>query len=264
MATAYQVYAEVGTDGGALLFSFDPPGLAGHGASVAEALEQARTRGIAELLSMAATAGRALVTDGRSSPWPVPAPAAPAVPGQPQAHSLVVVETKHRRGPVANGNTTATFGPDLVPLAASEVPALLELLAESRRRLLAWRPILETAPEAAKLLRFRSLPHRKSVAEQLAHVAATERWYLTRICPPLPPLPRLPRSHNHWERLDSVRWLVVRSLSGLDPQQLAVEHRVQGELWTARKVVRRLLYHEQFHRETLTRDLRLAMSRPLA
>jgi hypothetical protein len=252
MPEPHPVYAEIGTDGGALLYSLAPPGLVGRGASLAEATEQASAHGIAELLAMAATAGRALLTDGRASPWPATAPTAQSLP-----YNLTIVETQRRRGAVANGNTTATFGPDREPLLPGEVPAMLELLAESRRRLLAWRPILETAPDAGELLSFRSSPHRKTVAEQLMHVANAERWYLVRI---QPELPRLPDSRTPWERLDAVRGLVVHTLARLSPAQLAAQHEVDGELWTARKVVRRLMYHEQFHRDTIVRDLRLAMA----
>ncbi len=92
-------------------------------------------------------------------------------------------------------------------------------------------------------------------AEQLRHIASAERWFLSKI---IPELPRLPVSHDVWQRLAVVRELVVESLSGLSGAALGCRALINGELWTTRKVIRRLMYHEQFHRDCVRRDLKLA------
>lgn len=58
--------------------------------------------------------------------------------------------------------------------------------------------------------------------------------------------------------MSAVRNLVEHTLAGLTADQLAVQNVVGGDLWSPRKVMRRLMYHEQFHRDTIVRDLRLA------
>jgi len=248
-----EAYAEIGQDGGVLLFSFDPPGLLARGTSLGAAVREAAERGWPELRAMAAAAGRSLEAAGKRSPWPTGA-TPPAAPGGEQTE-VAIIETRERRGAVANGNTSATFRLDLAPLTPADVTASLELLAESRRHLLALRPLLECSPDPAAMLAFRSRPDRKSIAEQLMHIAAVERWYLVRI---RPELPRLPVSAGPWERLAAVRGLVVRTLAGMGEHDLAIRTRVNGEVWTPRKVIRRLMYHERFHRDTIARDMRLA------
>lgn len=233
------MYAEIGTDGGALLYSFDPPGLVARGDSLTAALAGA-TAGHAELCDIEGSA----VPDGRVEP---------DHKSHPSGFNFVVAEEYRRRGKVANGNTSATFKPDLVPLSRAEVDHYLKLLAESRRRLLLLRPLIDDAPDPAARLDFHPAPKRMSIRRQLQHIASCERWYLTKVWPGLG---RLARAPDVWARLATVRDLVVRTFQAQPEASLALVREVNGEVWTPRKVVRRLMYHEKFHRDTLGRDLR--------
>jgi len=235
---------ETGQDGGALLYSVNPPGLAGWGASVETAMAAAADRGWEELAAMAIAADRRWAdlrrTIGATGPGP----------------EFVIREAVQRRGAVANGMTTATFQADLTPLDRAAVQAALALLERSRARLLSIRGILLEQPDSGQAaLAFRSLPRRKTIAEQLKHIAAAERWYIGKISPGLPPLPA---TRDIWQRLETVRGLVVARLAALDGPALNAATKINGERWTPRKVLRRLMYHEQFHLDTLRRDLSLA------
>jgi hypothetical protein len=233
VADTIPLYAELGGDGGALLYSFEPPGLVARGASLDEAMGRALA-GYAELLDMLRAARPGLGAAG----------------GGPLRFE--VVEEFRRRRAVADGNTVATFGPDLQPVSREEVTETLDLLAESRRRLLLLRPVIEGAADPERLMAFRSLPHRMTVAEQLRHIANAERWYLSRL---KPDLPRLAACRSVWDRLERVREMALAFFRGLTAADLALVTRVEDETWTVRKALRRFVYHEIFHRDTVRRDL---------
>lgn len=44
----------------------------------------------------------------------------------------------------------------------------------------------------------------------------------------------------------------------MTPEEMAAVRKVGNETWTARKVFRRIMYHEKFHRDCILRDLRIA------
>ncbi len=240
---ARQLYLETGSDGGALLYSFDPPGLVARGASLSEAISAVPT-GFAELLDIR-RAAEATAMEVRA---PQPGAEEPV-----SATEFSIAERYVRRGVVANGMTTATFTPDLVPMTRAEVEEAIALLAESRRRLVSLRPAIEASAGTGEVLGHRSTPARWTIGEQLRHIASAERWYIAKI---VKGLPRLPRHDCPWERLTAVRVLVVGALRRLSGAELALQTRDTGEMWTARKVVRRLMYHEKFHRDTIRRDFR--------
>lgn len=224
-----KVYAEVGEDQGCLLFTFEPPGLL------------VRANSTDEAMALAPRAAQAL--DDFLSQCGNPYPSAGPRP------DIVIAETIRRRGKVANGNTSVTFERDLVPVEAEEIPRFLVVLEYQRRELM---DLKELIPEAA--YGYRSLPHRKTIAEQLIHLASTDRWYLSRLWSNLP---RLPRSRDAWDKLQMNRELVMDKLQALTPEDRAMVLRTQGEVWTCRKFMRRLMYHERFHLDTIKRDLAL-------
>lgn len=177
-----RVHAEIGGDGGCLFYTFDPPGLLARGASFEEALaaapaEAARLRRLLAGGSLPGAAGNPPGAGGSllgllEEPW-----------DEGEVPEIVVAETIRARYQVANGRTNATFQSDLVPVRRSEVPGFLAVLALLRARLLALR---DRIPREAYA--FKSLPHRKTIEEQLRHMADCDRWYLTRLWDDLPRL----------------------------------------------------------------------------
>jgi len=229
------VYAEIGGDGGCLLYTFDPPGLLARGASLEAALAAAADEAVA-LRRFLLEAGMLHLL---RPPW-----------REGESPEIHIVETVTRRGRVADGRTTATFEPDLRPVTPTEAADYLTLMRYSRRRLLALR---QEIPAGA--YGFRSQPHRLTIEGQLEHIAKAERWYIRRLWPDLP---RLPRSRDVWQRLELCRGLALDVLDAMSPEDMARTARVEGEAWTVRKVFRRFLYHEKFHLDTIRRDLMLA------
>lgn len=227
-----RVYAEIGEDQGCLLFTYEPPGLLVRANSMVEAMELApkAAQGLANFLTQC------------GSPYPNAGP----------SPDIIVTETKRRRGKVANGNTSITFEMDKVPVDAEEVPRFLIVLAHQRREFMELRDLI---PEGG--YDYKSLPHRKTILEQLIHVAGCDRWYLSRLWSDLP---RLPRSQDVWNKLELNRERVIDKLLALTPEDRAMVVRTEGEVWTCRKFMRRLMYHERFHLDTIRRDLDLYLS----
>ena len=228
-----EVYSEVGSDGACLLFTFQPPGLLAWGGTVDDALKRAPHEAL-RLRDSLEDWGLLHLLEGI---W-----------DRALEPEVIVVETYNRRGVVANGNTTATFKPDLEPLEPGELDNFIALMRRSRETLLNLRSLIP--PEAYS---YRSLPRRKTIDEQLRHIASAERWYLNRLWSNLP---RLPRSSDAWHKLELNRNLAYEALGSMTPQELGMTEKVNGETWTPRKVIRRFLYHERFHLDTVTRDLR--------
>jgi len=222
-----KTYGEVGEDGGCLLFTLNPPGLLARGKSVDEAM--ARASQAAQALDLF------LEGCGRPYPWVGPNP------------SIIVAETLRRRGNVANGNTSVTFSADRVSVEAEEIPRFLALQAHLRNELLELRDLIPLDAYG-----FRSLPHRMTIQEQLSHLASCDRWYLSRLWSNLP---KLPRSKDVWDKLAMNRERVRDKLLALTSEDLALIKRTEGEVWTCRKMMRRFMYHERFHLDTVKRDL---------
>ncbi len=236
MATL-EIYLEIGADGGCLIYTFDPPGILARGSSVEEAMAEA-PRGARWLRQFLADSGRlSLLVE----PWP-----------EEHDPQLVAAETVRGRGRVARGGTRATYKRDMVAMEKGEILDCLHIMESLRSHLLAFRDRL--SPPAYG---YRSLPHRKTIEEQLRHIASCERWYLSRL---FDDLPRLVRQDNVWSRLSVTRALVNRVLGGLSGAGLGLSRKSDSEIWTTRKVVRRLLYHDKFHLDTLDRDLGLFLS----
>jgi len=243
-----RVYVEIGGDGGCLFYTFDPPGLLARGASFEEALaaapaEAARLRRFLAGGNLPGAAGNPPGAGGSllgllEEPW-----------DDGDVPEFVMAETIWARYQVANGRTNATFEPDLIPVLRSEVPGFLAVLACIRTRLLALKDRIP--PEAYA---YRSLPRRKTIEEQLRHMADCDYWYLTRLWDGLP---HLPRARDAWHKLDLNRRRALDKLENLSDAELALQRRKDREVWTTRKVFRRFPYHEKFHVDTVERDLGL-------
>lgn len=172
----------------------------------------------------------------------------------PSPLSLEVVELLVRDGSMGRGGSWALFLPDLAPLSDDDLRRGLTYLEWSRHDLL---ETLAGLPEDAMEWR---LPGSRSVREILMHLAETDWWYVSRLV--AWPRPHDPPTHP----VEALRWSRERCayrLRSLTPaERAAVTHpddatatRIWGipEPWTARKVLRRMLYHELYHTESLRR-----------
>lgn len=136
--------------------------------------------------------------------------------------------------PGTPGDQVARFASDREPPSDEEIEQALRWLTYSRRDLL---ELFEGLPPEA--LDRQATAGEWTLRTILQHVAGAEAWYLSRLDEESP--------GNPSATLEAVRnWAVVRlrQITGLERRRVNV-HR--GEEWTARKVLRRFLEHEQEH-----------------
>ncbi len=132
----------------------------------------------------------------------------------------------------------AWFRHDWKPLAAEEVERGLALLDLSRADLL--RAAAGLSPEQMD----RIYPgERWNIRGILKHVGGAEWWYLDRLG--LPPLSREDLSKDAFDRLAQVRAITKSALPSLVGQELVLGK--DAELWSPRKLLRRMLWHEIDH-----------------
>lgn len=153
---------------------------------------------------------------------------------------------------VVHGNTAAFFSWDEAPATEAEIEATLQLLDASRRDLLA-------AVHALGRRRWSERPGggARTVEEILRHVGTAEWWYMSRIV-------HFPRPKDG-EYPDDAELLLawirrhvaerLRALSDQERTRIVVPDAASGERWSARKVLRRLVYHELYHVKQLRKLL---------
>jgi uncharacterized damage-inducible protein DinB len=157
----------------------------------------------------------------------------------------VTAELK-RRGSATDGSSHL-FPEERSAPSRDEVSERLQVLACTRMELLA---AAERLPVARLDWQEPGKPRTHTVLNQLRHIADVERWYLGRLWRNLP---RLERSESVWQRLELTRRLVEEWFTELPDKELARVERYNGELWSARKILRRLVYHEWFHLKVVRR-----------
>ncbi|REJ33940.1 MAG: hypothetical protein DIU83_05045 [Bacillota bacterium] len=153
---------------------------------------------------------------------------------------------------IVHGNTAAFFAWDQQPVTDDEIEATLRLLAASRRELLA--TLRRFQPDRLTL---RPGGGARTVEQIARHVATVEWWYMSRVVPfPFPKDGEYPEELE--ELMAWIRERVAGRLRRLSHQERAatpVPDEESGERWSARKVLRRLIYHELYHLRQLRRAL---------
>lgn len=136
-----------------------------------------------------------------------------------------------------DNEVNAFFASDRPPLLPEELSEWERLLTIARVDLMA--SVENVDPEDMA----RTFPgERWPIAGVLRHVANAELWYLDRLGLALPQA-ELPSDSK--ERLEKVRRHLLASLPALSSRTGVVA--LSGELWSARKVLRRALWHERDH-----------------
>jgi predicted RNase H-like HicB family nuclease len=131
----------------------------------------------------------------------------------------------------------AFFAADRPPLIPEELPEFKHLLKATRADLLRALDTLEVDDLT------RELPgERWSVAGILEHVAHSEWWYFDRLGLAFP---RAEMPVDPMEALEKVRSHHLANLAALTQRAGVVT--VGGETWSARKILRRALWHERDH-----------------
>lgn len=139
----------------------------------------------------------------------------------------------------------AYFATDGEPVYPAEIREFLRWMDFSRQDLLGL--VYELPLEA---LDERPAEDRRTLREILEHVAGAEVWYLTRLDAPGTPSGRSVTSFplEAFTRLRSTREYAVERLSLLTQIERSRPTFHRGEQWSARKIFRRFLEHENEHR----------------
>lgn len=132
---------------------------------------------------------------------------------------------------VGAGETVACFAADLAPLPEEEVRVGLRRLGDLRGRLLAR---LRRRPEA---ILDAETAEGWTVRRLLDELARAQWWTLSRLG--ASPMAEVPE--RTLARLDTAMALVVQNLGHLPPERRGTRLEIDGEEWTPRKVLRRLL-----------------------
>jgi len=133
----------------------------------------------------------------------------------------------------------AFFAADRPPVAVDELPDYQRLLAATRADLL--QAVDGLSPDEFE----RAIPgERWPLSGIVHHVARSELWYLDRLGLAFP---RNDLSPEPLEAIDQVRRHTIATLRQLSGYNGVVA--LAGEIWSARKVLRRTLWHERDHTE---------------
>jgi predicted RNase H-like HicB family nuclease len=204
---------EEGPDGATLVHALALPGCVGAGATRDEALA-VFPRVLSAWLHFLASAGE-------------------PVPAADQELEIAVDEWIRTDANVAAGESDACFDADLRPLTAGDIDQALRRLGMLRGALLAR---IRRLPDAELDRAHGSWTLRRTLEE----LARAQWWTLSRLgASPLGDAP-----DQTLGRLDTAMALVVQHLSHLPPEAWGGVLDLEGETWTPRKVLRRLLWLE--------------------
>lgn len=144
---------------------------------------------------------------------------------------------------------SATFLTDYDALRPNEMEMLFRWLAISRQELM---DLVKSLP--AETLEWKPAEGSDSIREILCHLAEADLWYTDR-------LTRWPETPLF--RLAAARGVALERLRDLSEEKRATVTTYEGEEWTPRKVMRRMLEHEREHIHQI-RELLAARARQSA
>jgi predicted RNase H-like HicB family nuclease len=209
-----RVGLEEGEDGAVMAHALNLPGCAAVGGSP-EAAVAAFERALAEWLRFLAAAGE-------------------PVPPRDAEIEIAVDEWLRTDARIAAGETTALFAADLAPLTGEDAERGLHRLGDLRGRLLSR---VRRRPEALLDAETAGGMTARQVLDELARA---QWWTLSRLG--ATPMAEVPE--RTLARLDTAMALIVDRLTALDDDARGQPLELDGEEWTPRKVLRRLLWLE--------------------
>jgi predicted RNase H-like HicB family nuclease len=212
--TRFPIGLEQGPDDSVLAHSLSLPGCTAFGASP-EAAASAFQTALADWLAFLSSAGE-------------------PVPPTDAELEVTVDEWVTTDADVASGESTVCFAADLPALTEAEIDRGLRMLGELRGRLLALvrrqpASVLDAETDAGWTVR--------QILEELARGTW---WTLSR----LGASPMAEPAEGTLGRLDTALALAVQVFAHLPEDRRGLRLEIDGEEWTPRKVVRRLLWQE--------------------
>lgn len=224
--------AEV-NDEGAILFAQEYPGACGWGPSQRQAIDRLRTD--------------VLFTCNWLNSHGIPGAHRHRVP---RTVEIDITERVPATGEPLQCDSEGLFRIDRRAYDDGDVTRVWELIEASRSDVLALVGTLDP-----QFLDHRLVEGRRTIREILDHVAIAEHWYTSRVDGPFD-VPDTWQAYppETFERLTVVRTDVdefLQSLTHVSADRRAEEWTVDGERWTVKKVLRRLVWHELLHYKQL-------------
>lgn len=155
--------------------------------------------------------------------------------------------------PAEAGKPEPLFWSEILPVRARDVNRTLRLMKHSRSDLMELCSGLERGE-----LSWKPEGEPRSISGSLRHIAIAERWYVSRLDIDLPK--SFPK--DVFQALQWARELAVDSLRSLSKRQRSEIFQPRNDpsptcnLWTARKVLRRIVDHERLHTAYVEKILR--------
>jgi hypothetical protein len=156
--------------------------------------------------------------------------------------------------PAEAGKPEPLFWSEVLPVKRRDIKRTIQLMDYSRKDLLDLVSNL-----TSKQLSFEPPNQSRSIRNCLKHIASVEWWYVNRLNVDMPE--KFPI--DIFERLKYIRELVVRALETLPGEKMRGVHQPikykspTCDLWTARKVLRRLVDHERLHTRYIQKILKM-------
>lgn len=133
---------------------------------------------------------------------------------------------------VRDTNVEEWFSEDFGPMDEHEIRDFLHQMEASRGALLAL--VRELSPDDVER---KPTPEMWSIRQALEHIMTTEASLLG----------RLERWPTEVGALQAVHRMAFQRFSILEPEDTKLDHRIQGQRWSTRRVMRRILEHEYEH-----------------
>jgi predicted RNase H-like HicB family nuclease len=176
-----------------------------------------------------------------------------AVPAEARDFEIEVAEVlRVSYNPVEAGKPEPLFWSEVAPVTRKDVARTLKLMEYSREDLLKLVSNL-----SGEVLDWLPPGKPRTIRNCLRHIAYVEPWYITRLNVELPA--RYPK--NVFELLSHTRKIVVDYLRNMPKDKLQGVFQPKKDknplcnLWTARKVLRRLVDHERLHTRYIAKVL---------
>lgn len=183
------------------------------------------------------------------------------VPSEAKNFEIEVAEVlRVNYNPVEAGKPEPLFWSEVLPITKKDVARTLRLMTYSREDLLDLISDLSN-----KCLDWLPPNEPRTIRNCLKHIAYVEPWYITRLNVELPS--RYPR--KVFQMLSYTRKIVGDYLKNFPRDKMHGIFQPQKDsnpicnLWTARKVLRRLVDHERLHTRYINRVLQMYKERKL-
>jgi len=183
------------------------------------------------------------------------------VPSEAKNFEIEVAEVlRVNYNPVEAGKPEPLFWSEVLPITKKDVARTLRLMTYSREDL------LELVSDLGnKYLDWLPPNEPRTIRNCLKHIARVEPWYITRLNVELPS--RYPR--KVFQMLSYTRKIVVDYLKNFPRDKMHGIFQPQKDpspicnLWTARKVLRRLVDHERLHKRYINRVIQMYKEKKL-